>query len=210
MLIDNIPSSTNPHVAIQGFFMELLSWNISEDVININRLDETFTQLFRLLGSWPYAIATSYSYPFYGVSALWSPDFLENEIDCQKGVLQFEKGEKYLAYMRGNELVDWNLWDDDCPYDFPAVFYSIAEIQAWFVWGIKTCIKSYPEFESILSELMECHADVDNSLNLMHRRLDGKEPWEFGPARIREPKIVLWHELVKNVELNESIRKCIV
>ena len=149
------------------------------------------TRLFNLKLFWPQLDVFFEMYESYFIFGYWDGNFQDSCESVANEVPEFLKGSRYVAYITSTE---WGGLDDDAPYDFPAVAYSPNELRAWFVCTFKAFMQSFPDQKDRLAELMECHVDVVQTTALMQKRLSGEEPWEFGPARRYEPKMILWYE----------------
>ena len=202
------PDNSYPHAVIIDCFWAFFRQCMSDDnQVDIDKLDEGLSTLLNLKLYWPELIVSQENYESYYVFGCWAPSMLAAEEVPSNGIPEFVKGSRYIAYIISSE---WGYWEDDTPYDFPAVAYSPDEIHAWFVWALKKCMRFFPDHKERLTELMECHADVDVALALLQKKLNGEIPWEFGPARIREPKMILWHERTKDKKMNDWIRQWLV
>ena len=145
----------------------------------------------------------------YSLRANWRDELsfdINNRDRPINGIAEFQHGSKYLALITSS---DWEFFNNDCPYDFPAVFYSINEIKAWLVWALNKRLRFFPDHKERVTELIEKRVDVNSALLLMQKKLSGEEPWEFGPAREREPKMIVWHERTKNKAMNDWVRQWI-
>ncbi|HWV16608.1 MAG TPA: hypothetical protein VN030_14335 [Cellvibrio sp.] len=140
----------------------------------------------------------------YGTGCMWG--FWYRDLEEDDGISRFETGSRYLVHF---------LWDDNTSkehchgFEFPLVFYSPAEIQAWFVWAMNKCITFFPDHKQGLTELMHKHVDVEAALQLMQARLNGEEPWEYGPAGFFENQKALWVERTKDLAMNDWVRRWI-
>lgn len=193
----------HPHAAVTSCFSRFFERCVSTsgDIL-FEKLDEGLTRLFNLKIFWPALGELNEMYESYFLFGYWEGNFQDSCESVTNSVPEFVKGSKYVAYVTSSE---WGGLDDDTPYDFPAVAYSPAELRAWFVYTFIEFMHSHPNHKNRLMELMECHVDVQEALQLMQRKLNG-EPWDFGPARRYESKIILWYERVKNKEMNDLIR----
>ena len=204
------PHYDHPHTVIISIFVEFFNKYFNEaDQIDYFGLDENFKNLLNLQKKNP-SIYVGHEYgECFSLAANWWEDlsFDVNNMDqAINGIDEFECSSKYLALITSSE---WEFFNSNCPYDFPAVFYLGDELRAWLVWAVNKRLLFFPKHKNNMIELVEKHIDVSAALALMQKKLNNEESWEFGPARKHEPKMILWHERTKNKEMNDWIRQWI-
>lgn len=145
----------HPHAVVINCMCAFFSECFRGGIILHEKLDEQATSLLNLNRFWPkFSKMNEYDEGNY-IFGYWDKGFLDpaEEEFPSNGILEFNKGERYLTYITSTE---WSYWQDKTPYDFPAVFYSPAELHAWFVWAFKNFIRSLPNHKDRLIEIMEC------------------------------------------------------
>jgi hypothetical protein len=217
-----------PHAMVMCCFLflyrECVEWD--SDNILVERVTSSLEGLLEKGGPEPYFKDASRNEGFaYCIDGDWEMiprynptecDFVDNDPNGNY-VESFQKHSKYIAcfydddyFLYWSENINkpasfWLKW-----YTFPAVAYSFEEIQAWFVWSIKRIMPIFPHQHAELTALMRKFVDVDSAITLLLKKLDGEIPWAFGPARMREPKMLLWHHLIHDKKMNDWIRQWLV
>jgi phenylpropionate dioxygenase-like ring-hydroxylating dioxygenase large terminal subunit len=207
----------SPHAMAMNCFLSIYRscFDINYENMLIKKIESSVEAVLEKNGQEPYSKGVTLHEDFgYFISGQWEViDHYEGDsFQDPDGnyVVYFQKHSKYVA---GSSNAYYQFWSENkgMPvwYQFPAVAYSFDEIQAWFVWSIKRIMPVFPHQKVELTNLMLRHVDIDRAITLLQKKLDGEIPWEFGPARIREPKMILWHERTRDKKMNDWIRQWI-
>lgn len=195
-----------PHSVVMDCFQAILRWHIDGgSLLSSEGLDGNLVNFFTLNGEHANIMLGFEYAENYLLMGSWNEGMLDPDDEPVNGIPEFPKGSRYVAYISSTE---WFFWGDSGPYDFPAVAYSPSEIRAWFVWSCIRFSKLFPACRNDINSLMERHVDVQAAITAMHERLDGRQPWEFGPARIHEPHFDLWHQKTRDKKMNDWLRQC--
>ena len=139
------PYDDHPHLTIIETFRNFFSdYMTEENQVFYEKLNEKLQKLFDLEAQSP-GIYSGGEYGIHcSVCSYWYDGLIQNDGMPINGVEEFLRGSKYLASLCNcgwdGETIwsqSWNFSDEICPYDFPAVFYSVTELHAWFVWALK-------------------------------------------------------------------------
>lgn len=168
----------------------------NSDQVFYSKLENELTKLFDMSKPMP---GICNDMPAGELSPAWSQD--DEEL---YGILEFKKGNFYVVKSYWEEE---NFPEYSKHFDFPVVAYSEKEIKSWLSWSMYKCISFFPNHKLQLLEILNKFVDEKPAFQILMRKLDLSDPWEFGAtghwlsqrdewvARTKEPKGKAW---VKN------------
>lgn len=138
----------------------------------------------------------------YKITGKWNWEMMDDDGNEINGIPQFSDGEKYVAYITSD---DWGFYEDSCPYTFPAVFYSKKEMEMWLLWALKKKMDFQPRLKPFFRQVIDSLFDENELIVLFKKKLSGEISWEYGPARVHEPNMGLWHQKTHDEVMNNWI-----